>query len=95
MVPLRLSTPFACPKQQKDVKSAKGLIKGTMAPMRNESLKEAIERAGGFHALGRHLGISWQAIQRWPQVPPRRVLAVERITGVPRSKLRPDIYPPG
>ena len=26
-------------------------------------------------------------------VPPRRVLDVERVTGVPRHLLRPDIYP--
>jgi hypothetical protein len=28
------------------------------------------------------------------RLPPRRVLAVEELTGIPRHVLRPDIYPP-
>lgn len=58
------------------------------------ALKEAIEAAGGPKALGAKLGISHQAIGQWDEVPPLRVLEVERLTGVPRHKLRPDLYPP-
>jgi len=58
-----------------------------------QALTEAIRRAGGLRALGRALGISHQTITQWRQAPPLRVLAIERLTGVSRHKLRPDIYP--
>jgi DNA-binding transcriptional regulator YdaS (Cro superfamily) len=53
----------------------------------------AIEAAGGARALGRALGINYTAILRWGAVPPLRVLQIERLTGVSRHELRPDIYP--
>ena len=37
--------------------------------------------------------ISVDAIKQWRRVPPLRVVAVERITGIPRHMIRPDIYP--
>jgi DNA-binding transcriptional regulator YdaS (Cro superfamily) len=43
--------------------------------------------------LAREIGITAQAISQWDDVPPLRVLAVERATGVPRHELRPDLYP--
>lgn len=35
------------------------------------------------------------AITKWEKgrVPAERVLDVERVTGIPRSRIRPDIYP--
>jgi len=33
-----------------------------------------------------------QSIGKWLEVPPKRVPAVEKITGISRYKLRPDIY---
>lgn len=50
----------------------------------------------GLQPLAEHLGISYQAVQRWfvrGKIPAERVLAVEAATGVSRHKLRPDIYP--
>jgi len=44
--------------------------------------------------IGRELGLSSAAVPQWRRVPPERVLDVERITGVPRHELRPDLYPP-
>jgi len=38
-----------------------------------------------------------QVLDNWlrrGQVPANRVIALERATGVPREKIRPDIYPP-
>jgi DNA-binding transcriptional regulator YdaS (Cro superfamily) len=58
-----------------------------------EALKRAI-RVLGPAALSRHLHISHQAIAQWRICPPRHVLTVERVTGVPRQELRPDLYPP-
>jgi DNA-binding transcriptional regulator YdaS (Cro superfamily) len=57
------------------------------------ALQQAIERAGGRRELSRLLGISHQAIAHWRRVPAERVLVIERLTGVPRHALRPDIYP--
>lgn len=40
-------------------------------------------------------GVDKATVTRWGQkrVPAERVLQVERITGIPRHMLRPDIYP--
>ena len=57
------------------------------------ALERAVLAAGGPSALAAQLGIKPQAISQWDEVPPLRVLAVERITGVPRNELRPDLYP--
>lgn len=60
-------------------------------------MKQALEKA--FSQIKRRhlalkLGITAQAISQWDRVPVERVLSVERLTGVPRHVLRPDIYPP-
>lgn len=44
--------------------------------------------------LASELGITPGAISQWDKVPSGRVLEVERITGIPRHVIRPDIYPP-
>ena len=59
-----------------------------------KALRQAIARAGGVSKLARALGVSHQAISRWDKCPVRRVLAVERASGMRREELRPDIYPP-
>lgn len=58
-----------------------------------EALTRAIERSGGLVKLAASLGITKQAVSQWDEVPPLRVLEVERISGVPRHELRPDLYP--
>ena len=47
-------------------------------------------------SLAAQLGISPQALQSWRRtgrVPAHHVLRIEEITGVSRTKIRPDIYP--
>jgi TorA maturation chaperone TorD len=61
--------------------------------MREGGLDEAIRAAGGIGALARGLGISQPAVSNWQKTPAERVLAVEALTGVPRTVLRPDLYP--
>ncbi len=64
-------------------------------PPRDPIIDEAIAIAGGPEALTRMLGIKMMpAIYSWKKVPARRVLAIERATGIPRTRLRPDLYPP-
>lgn len=43
--------------------------------------------------IARGLGISRGAVAKWKRVPADRVLAVERLTGLSRHDLRPDLYP--
>lgn len=61
--------------------------------LRDDGLKKAIASAGGVGALAKSLGIAQSSISRWKRVPARRVLAIEAITGVRRTVLRPDLYP--
>lgn len=65
-------------------------------PIRDPVIDEAIATMGdnGNTALAAALGITAQALSQWTRVPPTRVMAVESITGIHRSRLRPDLYPP-
>jgi DNA-binding transcriptional regulator YdaS (Cro superfamily) len=56
------------------------------------AFKAAKEAAGGGAALARALGIKHPSISDWKQVPGPRVLAVEKLTGISRYRLRPDIF---
>jgi DNA-binding transcriptional regulator YdaS (Cro superfamily) len=42
--------------------------------------------------VARGLGLSRSAISLWDKVPAEVVVEVERITGIPRERLRPDLY---
>lgn len=44
--------------------------------------------------IARELGITHGAVSQWRHVPADRVLDVERLTGVSRHILRPDIFGP-
>jgi hypothetical protein len=57
-----------------------------------EALEEAIAAAGSISALARALKINRQAVQSWERVPDERVEDVARITGVPKHRLRPDLF---
>ncbi len=47
-----------------------------------------------LEALGREFGVNKSTMLRWEEgrVPPDRALEVERLTGISRHELRPDIY---
>lgn len=59
--------------------------------------KAAVARAsevlGGQEQLGAQFNISQAAVSQWGKIPVERVLDIERLTGIPRHELRPDIYP--
>lgn len=57
------------------------------------ALRRAIRNAGGLDRIAVPLDISRQAVHKWKRVPANRVLGVERVSGVSRHELRPDIYP--
>jgi DNA-binding transcriptional regulator YdaS (Cro superfamily) len=62
--------------------------------MRHESVKRVVDAAGGPTALARALGIKMESTYSWRRIPATRVIDIEKITGIHRSELRPDIYPP-
>jgi DNA-binding transcriptional regulator YdaS (Cro superfamily) len=47
---------------------------------------------GRVTALAASLDISQPAVSQWERVPAERVLEVERITGISRYELRPDVF---
>ena len=61
--------------------------------------KSPIDRAVKFaniniSELARRLKLSPTAVRKWrKKIPAERVAAVERETGYPRCRLRPDLYP--
>lgn len=64
--------------------------------MNSETLQRL--RAHRQSAIADTLGLARPSVWRWfrtGHIPAERVLDVERLTGIPRSDLRPDIYPPG
>lgn len=61
--------------------------------MAEKAWELAKAKRGAQAAIARECGFSKQTMVQWRVVPPTRVLAVEKVTGVPRHLLRPDIYP--
>jgi DNA-binding transcriptional regulator YdaS (Cro superfamily) len=57
-----------------------------------EALNEARIASGGSSAIARALDLTPQAVSQWRAVPAERVLDVERISGVSRYRLRPDVF---
>jgi hypothetical protein len=39
-------------------------------------------------------GIRHQAVSQWRHIPAERIIEIETVTGVPREKLRPELYAP-
>jgi DNA-binding transcriptional regulator YdaS (Cro superfamily) len=55
-------------------------------------LRAAIKAMGSATNLAEAIGIAPQAIAQWKIVPVGRLEDVEGATGVPRHRLRPDLY---
>lgn len=62
----------------------------------NQQTIKAINAAGGLQPLAAKMGVSYQAVQKWrnSRIPATRVLDIERITGISRYEIRPDIFGP-
>lgn len=59
----------------------------------NILLRHPFTEHGFKTKLARMMGLAPCSIYQWGRVPAGRVLDVERLTGIPRHELRPDIYP--
>lgn len=55
-----------------------------------------LTKRGALAALAAALRVNKSTATRWikRRIPAERVLEIERVTGVSRSDLRPDLYPP-
>tara|TARA_Y100001963_G_C6434463_1_gene288550 strand:+ start:265 stop:459 length:195 start_codon:yes stop_codon:yes gene_type:complete len=60
--------------------------------MDSTTVKRVIDAAGGPSALAKALDIKQPSVSGWVRVPAERVLDVERITGIDRREIRPDIF---
>lgn len=60
--------------------------------MNSTPVEKAVQAAGGKAALAAALNLTYEAIRQWKHIPTKRLLEVERITGIPRSELRPDLF---
>lgn len=61
----------------------------------SDVIADAIEKGGGLKAVAEALAMSAEGVRIWRvrgKVPADRVVDFARITGVPREKLRPDLY---
>src|ERR1700693_36269 len=60
----------------------------------NRALQLAVKKAGGFRPLARRLRIKHHSvILQWKRVPPNRAISIEKIYGISKSDLRPDLWP--
>ncbi|MEI4482200.1 MULTISPECIES: transcriptional regulator [unclassified Phyllobacterium] len=57
-----------------------------------EIVAKAAEKTGGVVSLARELGIKHTAMYSWKRVPAERVLDIERVSGISRHELRPDLF---
>ncbi len=66
-------------------------------PSAFEALLELVDKAGSQSELARNLGVSNTAVWKWlrssRRITAEYVLSAERLYGVSRHSLRPDIYP--
>ena len=58
-----------------------------------EIVEKAADKAGGVTKLAAELGIKHPSLHSWKKIPAERVLDIERVTGISRHELRPDLYP--
>ncbi len=64
--------------------------------MDRKTYDEMVASGGGVRALGRTLGITGAAVCQWQhgKIPLGRIRAIEKLTGIRREQLRPDVYAP-
>ena len=58
-------------------------------------IAEALDSAGGVAAVAAAIGKTREAVRLWRvrgHVPDRHLVELERLSGVPRERLRPDLY---
>jgi DNA-binding transcriptional regulator YdaS (Cro superfamily) len=58
-------------------------------------IEAAVQHEGSRTAVAKKLGLTRQALDQWGgKVPAKHVLAMEKMSGIERYEIRPDIYGP-
>lgn len=60
----------------------------------DEGIRLAVAAVGSFNALAKALGMAPVSVMGWKRIPSHRILQVEKVTGISREVLRPDLYRP-
>ncbi|MBX2989481.1 MAG: hypothetical protein KF802_16450 [Bdellovibrionaceae bacterium] len=55
-------------------------------------VRRCVEAAGGFKPFCKGVNRTRQAVYGWKKIPADLVVKAEKITGIPREKIRPDLY---
>lgn len=67
-----------------------------MPKVTNRDLRKArdavVDAAGGPTAVAKHVRVTQAAVSQWTRIPWQHVDALERLTGILRYDMRPDIY---
>lgn len=58
----------------------------------NDGMTILRSQRGLLSKVASDLNLTRAAVGKWERVPAERVVEVERITGIPREQLRPDLY---
>jgi DNA-binding transcriptional regulator YdaS (Cro superfamily) len=59
---------------------------------RNPIIFKAATKLGGIVRMSQALGLSRGAASQWSEIPVDHVARLEKLTGIPREVLRPDIF---
>lgn len=58
----------------------------------DRGLRLAVEKLGTRYALAKALGVNTSTVLRWERIPYSQLLATEKLTGIDRSILRPELF---
>jgi hypothetical protein len=72
--------------------TAKRKIKPRKKPAISPGLKEIRETPGLSAKIADGLNITRQAVSDWDKIPLGRLIEVERLSGIPRERLMPEIF---
>ena len=70
-------------------------LSGPGRPKGDPGLRKAIVACGSKAELARRLKRTPQALAGWKKIPFKLIVAVERVSGVPREELAPSLYKRG
>lgn len=56
-----------------------------------KAMRQLRAQPGLLAKIARTAGLAPQAVSQWRMVPLERLLVVERLSGIPREQLRPDV----
>jgi hypothetical protein len=63
-----------------------------MKQARSQVLVDVFAHYGTQAILARHLSVSRAAISVWDRIPLKYLAKISKETGIPRQRLRPDLY---